>query len=130
MSVGKGDGLELKNCYITNIVKCAQAKTDDPLKAKEKENCRSFLLYEIRFLEQLKVIISVGRDAFDEICKAHHQKPPKPVAKHLRPTVTLQGRGIKLTEMWHTSARNQRNQTIDEEALVAVLRQAIALCNR
>jgi uracil-DNA glycosylase len=129
-SVGKGDGLELNNCYITNIVKCAQAKTDDPLKAQEKENCRSFLLYEIRFLEQLKVIVAVGRDAFDEICRAHHQKPPPPVAKQLRPPVTLPSRGIKLIETWHTSARNQRNQTIDEKGLVAVLRQAIDLCNR
>jgi len=129
-SYGKGDGLELRNCYITNIVKCAQAKTDDPLTTREKDNCRSYLLYETRFLDQLKVIIAMGRTAFDEILKAHRQTPTRPVAKQLRPVVTLPGRGIKVIESWHTSARNQRNQTIDEEALVAVLRQAIALCGQ
>jgi uracil-DNA glycosylase family 4 len=57
------DGLKLKKTYITTALKCVPPK-DKPLK-NELNNCFNYLNQEICLLKNLKVIIALGKIAFN-----------------------------------------------------------------
>jgi len=61
------DGFNLINTYITAAVRCAPPQ-NKPLK-NEFDNCLPYLQEEISFLKNLKVIICLGKIAFDSYCK-------------------------------------------------------------
>jgi len=62
-SVHRGDGLKLRDCYITAVIHCAPP-ANKPLR-EEIENCRPFLISEIELLSRLRVVVALGRLAFD-----------------------------------------------------------------
>ena len=62
-STNSNDGLKLNSAYITNILKCVPPN-DKPL-SEELNNCSYYFDNEIRYLKNLKVIISLGKIAFD-----------------------------------------------------------------
>ena len=62
-SISLDDGLILKRTYITNVLKCVPPQ-DKPLK-KELNNCSSYLDSEILNLKNLKIIVALGKVAFD-----------------------------------------------------------------
>lgn len=59
------DNLKLINCRITNIVKCVPPKNKP--KANEIKNCSFYLKKEIVNMKNLKIILALGRDAFNSI---------------------------------------------------------------
>lgn len=61
----KDDGLELKGCYITAMVKCAPPQ-NKPL-PEECRNCSRYLDNEWELLGNLKVVIALGKFAFDAL---------------------------------------------------------------
>ena len=61
------DGLKLNSTYITNILKCVPPK-DKPLN-KELLNCSNYFNNELKNLKHLKVIITLGKVAFDNCIK-------------------------------------------------------------
>lgn len=62
-----GDGFALVNAYITASIRCAPPQ-NKPLR-EELENCFSYLKEELRLLCHIKIIICLGRIAFDSCCK-------------------------------------------------------------
>jgi uracil-DNA glycosylase family 4 len=62
-SVHRGDGLTLRDCYITAVIHCAPP-ANKPLR-EEIENCRPFLTREVELLSRLRVVVALGRLAFD-----------------------------------------------------------------
>jgi uracil-DNA glycosylase len=64
-SVDRDDGLELRNCYITASVRCAPPGNKPS--REEFENCRPFLLDELRLLRNVRVMIALGKIAFDTV---------------------------------------------------------------
>jgi len=62
-----GDGFYLKNTYITAAVRCAPPQ-NKPTR-EEFENCLPYLENELSLLTNVKVIICLGRIAFDSCCK-------------------------------------------------------------
>lgn len=70
-----GDGYNLVNCYITASLRCAPPD-NKPLK-KELENCFSFLEEELVILKNVRVIICLGRIAFETVSKLLHIKGAK-----------------------------------------------------
>lgn len=66
-STSKDDGFALINAYITATVRCAPPD-NKPLR-EESHNCSSFLEKELTLLKNVKVIICLGRIAFDACCK-------------------------------------------------------------
>jgi len=62
-SVSKDDGLMLASAYITAIVRCAPPK-NKPMK-QEISNCSEYLAQELRLLKDVKVVLTLGRIAFD-----------------------------------------------------------------
>jgi uracil-DNA glycosylase family 4 len=59
----RGDGLRLVDCYITAVIHCAPPE-NKPL-PEEVVNCRPYLLREIDLLSRVRVVVALGRIAFD-----------------------------------------------------------------
>ena len=57
------DGLELKGVYITNAVKCVPPENRP--NGSEKRACRSWLRMEADRLKRIRVVLAMGRDAFE-----------------------------------------------------------------
>lgn len=61
------DGLQLTDVYITASARCAPP--DNKPTREELDNCFSFLVKELEILQDVTVIICLGRIAFDTCCK-------------------------------------------------------------
>ena len=57
------DGLVLNNCYITAMGRCAPPKNKPT--PKELSNCFSYFEEEIKLLKKIKVVVALGKIAFD-----------------------------------------------------------------
>jgi uracil-DNA glycosylase family 4 len=67
-SLSKNDGLVLSGAYMTAVVKCAPPHNKP--NPSEKSNCSQYLLAEVKALEETtKVILTLGKVAFDTYCK-------------------------------------------------------------
>jgi uracil-DNA glycosylase family 4 len=62
-STHRGDGLELKDAWISAAAHCAPP--DNKPTPEEIENCRPFLEREVAALVNLRVVMALGRIAFD-----------------------------------------------------------------
>ena len=62
-ALDREDGLELKDAYITAAVRCAPP--DNKPLPEEIRNCASYLDREIAALQKLKVVVALGRIAFE-----------------------------------------------------------------
>ena len=74
-SVRREDGFSLINTYITATVKCAPPQ-NKPLK-NELEKCSMYLKEELFLLNNVKIIVCLGKIAFDSCCKLLHIKGEK-----------------------------------------------------
>ena len=66
------DNLKLNNTYITNILKCVPP--GDKPENKELNRCSNFFENEIENLKNLKVIVTLGKVAFDNCLKIYKKK--------------------------------------------------------
>tara|TARA_A100001015_G_scaffold47103_1_gene51972 strand:+ start:55 stop:696 length:642 start_codon:yes stop_codon:yes gene_type:complete len=66
-SVSSDDGMVLNNIWITAAIHCAPPQ-NKPIK-EELDNCFNYLLNEISLLSNLKVVVCLGKIAFDTCAK-------------------------------------------------------------
>ncbi len=66
-STHSNDGFHLIDAYITAVLRCAPPQ-NKPLPS-ELENCSDYLKNELELLQNVKVIVCLGRIAFFRICK-------------------------------------------------------------
>ena len=71
-SVARTDGLKLYHSYITTALKCVPPQ-DKPT-ITELNNCSSYFQKEISYLTNLKMIIALGKIAFDACIKFYKNK--------------------------------------------------------
>ncbi len=62
-SVARDDGLTLSDAYISAAVRCAPP--DNKPTPGEIRNCRPYLEQELELLKQVRVVLALGRVAFD-----------------------------------------------------------------
>lgn len=62
-----GDGLQLEDAYMTAIVRCAPPKNKP--KPNEIANCKDYWTQELRLLRNVRVVLALGRVAFDTYVK-------------------------------------------------------------
>ena len=73
-SENKYDGLKLYNTYVTTALKCVPPG-DKPTK-KELNTCFKYFNNEIEYLQNLKIVVALGKIAFDacvEFYKKHYK---------------------------------------------------------
>ena len=71
-SKNMNDGLKLKSSYITNILKCVPPG-DKPMR-NELMSCSNYFEIELNYLKNLKVIVALGKVAFDNCLKIYKKK--------------------------------------------------------
>ena len=116
------DGLKLKNAYITAALKCVPPE-DKPLK-KELDNCSNFFNNEIELLKNLKVIVCLGKVAFDA-CKYFYKKKINldQKIKFGHGKIYSLKNGIKLVGCYHPSPRNVNTGRINEKKMVRLFQK-------
>jgi uracil-DNA glycosylase family 4 len=67
-SVAPGDGLKLRDAYVSAVVRCAPP-ANRPL-PEERDNCLPYLERELRLLERARVIVALGSFAWDGALRA------------------------------------------------------------
>lgn len=74
-SAKRGDGLELHDAYMTAVVRCAPPKNKPS--PGELENCQRYWTQELQLLPNSRVVLALGRIAFDtyvRFLRAHGAK--------------------------------------------------------
>ena len=122
-SINRDDGLKLNSTYITNILKCAPPE-DKPLN-KELNNCSDYFDMEIQNLKNLKVIVTLGKIAFDNCVKFYrrnylinHKLIFKHGVKYLLPD------GKILIPSYHPSPRNVNTKILNTQKMINLLKVA------
>ena len=62
-SIARNDGLELRDAYITAAVRCAPPENKPA--PEEFRNCRPYFERELDLLDNLRVVVALGKVAFD-----------------------------------------------------------------
>lgn len=83
-ATSRDDGLKLTDMYITAAGRCAPPGNKPT--AEELNNCQPFLEREIELL-QPKVIVALGRVAFDRVLRIYSKSERRPSAVYLNGTV-------------------------------------------
>ena len=106
------DGLKLYSTYITNILKCVPP--EDKPQLNELKNCSFYFENEISKLKNLKVIITLGKVAFDNCIKFYKKKYPidnELVFKHGKKYILPDKKF--LIPCYHPSPRNVNTKLIN-----------------
>jgi len=117
------DGLKIKSTYITNILKCVPPE-DKPLN-KELDNCSKYFDTEISNLNKLKVIITLGKVAFDNCLKYYKKKYSLAKKMHFKHGKSfLLPDNVTLIPCYHPSPRNVNTKLISEKMMVSLFKKA------
>ena len=123
ISTHRKDGLKLHNTYITNILKCVPPD-DKPLNI-ELNNCSNYFDNEIKNLQNLKVIIALGKIAFDNCVKFYKKNftiNKKLIFKHGAKYNLPDGK--ILISSYHPSPRNVNTKIINTKKMVNLFKMA------
>jgi uracil-DNA glycosylase family 4 len=138
-SVHRGDGLRLTDCYITAVIHCAPP--DNKPLPDEVSNCRPYLLRELELLSRVRVLVALGRIAFDaaiaSIGLEDHpaEKQAKPARRMPRPKFThgaecrLRG-GMTMIASFHPSQQNTFTGKLTEPMFDQIFSRANELIDR
>ncbi|MDC3069083.1 uracil-DNA glycosylase [Candidatus Pelagibacter sp.] len=123
LSKNLNDNLRLNSTYVTNVLKCVPPE-DKPL-SNEIINCSNFFDKEILILKKLKVIVTLGKVAFDNCIKLFKQKfniDQKFVFKHGKKQVLPNG--LIILSSYHPSPRNVNTKLISNKMMVNLFKEA------
>jgi len=123
ISIHRKDGLKLNNTYITNILKCVPPD-DKPLNI-ELNNCSNYFDNEIKNLQNLKVIITLGKIAFDNCVKFYKKNftiNKKLIFKHGAKYNLPDGK--ILISSYHPSPRNVNTKVINTKKMMNLFKMA------
>ncbi len=119
-SMSREDGLKLHDCYITAAVRCAPP--DNKPSPEETKNCAEYLQRELELLRQIRVVVALGRFAFD----AYLRMRPIPGARfsHGAFARPVNERLPVLIASYHPSQQNTFTGKLTMAMLVDVFRRA------
>ena len=122
-SENKDDGLKLKSTYITNILKCVPPG-DKPMN-EELSQCSNYFIKEIDYLTKIKVIVTLGKVAFDNCVKIYkkkfninHKFEFKHGKKYLLPDNKI------LIACYHPSPRNVNTKVVTHAMINSLFKKA------
>jgi uracil-DNA glycosylase family 4 len=111
-----GDGLQLRDCYIAQVLHCAPP-ANKPTR-DETLQCQPYLLQEFELLRHLKVIVPLGKIAFDaclRICRALDYPLPTPLPHFAHGALYPLDNGMVLLPSYHPSQQNTQTGRLTRE---------------
>jgi len=127
-SSNRDDGLKLRDCYITAAVRCAPP-ANKPTR-QEFERCRPYLVEELKLLKRVRVVVALGKIAFDSFLKAYQENGgivPKPRPQFGHGSLVRLGDGLTLLGSYHPSQQNTFTGKLTREMFLSVFEKARAL---
>lgn len=124
-STHKSDGLRAKDCYIAAVVRCAPPG-NKPL-PREFNTCRPYLMEELRLLTRAKVVVALGKIAFDhylKACRALGQSIPTPLPRFGHGVAYRLPWGVTLIGSYHPSQQNTFTGKLTRPMFHSVFRKA------
>lgn len=119
ISVSVDDGLALRDVYVTSPVRCAPPQ-NKPLPS-ERDNCRPFLETEMRLLDRVKVVVSLGAFGYAQAAR-FMGITPRPKFGH--GVEALAPNGQILLGCYHVSQQNTFTRKLTEEMLDQIFLRA------
>lgn len=122
-----GDGLALRDAYITGACRCAPPGNRPT--PEELQQCRSFLLREMALLSQVRIVLALGRIGFESYLQALHlQGAPLPRLPFRHSGIYWLGDAYPaVVTTYHPSRQNTNTGRLTEEMLDQVLGKARAM---
>ena len=120
------DGLQLTNAYITAVVRCAPP-ANKPNRT-EIEACQTYLVRELEAIENLRVVVALGKIGFDGFLAAWARSGAevsklKPKFAHIAQYQL--GEGLNLIASYHPSQQNTFTGTLTRQMFHGVFREVI-----
>ena len=121
ISESRYDKLKLFNTYITLALKCVPP--GDKPTSNELSNCSNYFSNEIKYLNNIKIIVALGKIAFDTCCKfykKHHK-----LNKNYK---FIHGKKYQLPDnkyligCYHPSPRNVNTKIINTKKMVRLFK--------
>lgn len=122
------DGLKLKDCFITAAVRCAPP--DNKPTRTEFERCRPFLVQELQLFSNVRVVIVLGKIAFDSFLAAYQKNggvTPKPRPKFGHGAAFVLSKHLDLICSYHPSQQNTFTGKLTRPMFHDIFRQARAV---
>jgi uracil-DNA glycosylase family 4 len=128
-SVGMGDGLALLGAWMTACAHCAPPG-NKPVRS-EIAACRTYLERELQLLSQLRVVVALGRIAFENYLDVLRHRGAIPgragfVFEHNKAHETGKGHPVLITS-YHPSQQNTSTGRLTKPMLMAVFQRAAVL---
>jgi uracil-DNA glycosylase len=124
-SVHRDDGLKLTDCYITAAVRCAPPANKPA--AIEFARCRPYLIQELKLLKNIRVVIALGKIAFDSFLAAHQEnggKVPRPRPRFGHGGSVVLPDSVTLIASYHPSQQNTFTGKLTRPMFQAVFEHA------
>jgi uracil-DNA glycosylase family 4 len=124
-AASRNDGMRLSDLWISSVVRCAPPGNKPT--PEEQRNCAPWLDQELRLLANLRVVVCLGRIAFDGLL-AHQQR-----AGHLSSRAGIVfGHGAEFTlpsglvaiASYHPSLQNTNTGKLTRPMLLAIFKRA------
>ena len=130
-SLRADDGLKLDGVFITAAARCAPP--DNKPNPDELEHCRGYLVQEMEALENVKVVLALGKIGFDAFLRARRDlgRPPlEPKADFWHGNVRVLPEGGFLVSSYHPSQQNTSTGKLTPLMWAATLKTARNLRDR
>lgn len=124
-SHSKGDGLALTDCYIGASVRCAPPG-NKPLPTEFKR-CSQYLQAEVRLLRHHRIVVALGKIAFDhylKTCRSQGRTIPAPNPKFGHGSVYRFPWGVTMLGSYHPSQQNTFTGKLTRPMFHAVFQRA------
>jgi uracil-DNA glycosylase family 4 len=124
-SVHAGDGLVLRDAYITATIRCAPP-ANKPTPA-EIARCQPFLLEELRLLDRMRVVVALGKIGWDAYLRSRRAMGlgvPRPLPRFGHGARATMPDGIDLLGTFHPSQQNTFTGKLTRPMLLAVFEEA------
>jgi uracil-DNA glycosylase len=121
-SRSRDDGLELRGAYIAACVRCAPPNNRPTL--DERDTCLPYLARELQLLDQVRVIVCLGKFAYDGLAQVTRLKR-RPAFGHGVEATLPDGRRVVCS--FHPSQQNTFTGRLTAEMFDAIFVRARAL---
>ena len=126
VAVSRQDGMELRGLRITSVVRCAPP--DNKPLPQELRNCSPYLDEEIAALRRLRVMVCLGKIAWDGVAQHLRRRgaevPKTQFAHGASYTVKADGRELHILASYHPSLQNTNTGKLTPPMLLQVLLRA------
>jgi uracil-DNA glycosylase family 4 len=121
----RDDGLALKDAYVTAAVRCAPP--DNKPMREEMDACRSYLVRELALLRRVRVVVALGKIAFDSCLQVRRElgrEVPRPLPRFGHGKTYRMPEGVTIIASFHPSQQNTQTGRLTRAMFHAVFRRA------